>query len=741
MGGDVTIQQTPLGSEPQRPVPRVTLALQDRVVVDAALNAIEKMGALLDVPVSRAAARRALEIEGTETDESISLQWASLVARAAEAVGLKVRVCSHSILEVLGGGAVHQLPLVGLSLGRADLAPVVVREVAARHAAVETPERLTWMPARDLAELLGAQDASARLPFLMAEPAIPLETVRASEERSASPFRRLVRLVRLERDEVWTAVIYAICVGVVSLAAPIGVQALVSSVAFGGLLQPVLVLTLLVFVGLATAAVLRALQAIVVERIQQRVFARVTVDLAHRLPRVSMTELDQRHGPELVNRFFEVLGVQKGLAMLLVDGLGVALSTAVGMLLLAFYHPVLLAFDVVLIAVLTVLIFGMGRTAVATAIKESKQKYEVAAWLEEMVRHPATFKTAGGPAFAASRAEDLVRGYLTARAKHFKIVFRQTAGALALQAVASAGLLAVGGWLVIGGKLTLGQLVAAELVVALVVAGFAKLGKYLETYYDLLAAVDKLGNLVDLQLEPTKAGTLPRIDGGAHLRLTRVGFGYGPDATLLSDVSVEIRSGRRVGIVGVNGAGKSTLVDLVYGLRTPARGCIAIDGVDTRELHVESLREHVALVRGSEIFEGTIFDNIRVGRPDVSLEQVRRALAAVGLLDDIDALRDGVMTRLSTGAPELSFGQARRIAIARAIAGRPRLLVLDESLDGLDEDARNRVWSTLFDRSAPWTLVVTTHDRLALRSCDEVFVLDGGSLRPLQAEDLPPRRA
>ena len=549
------------------------------------------------------------------------------------------------------------------------------------------------------------------------------------------PFRRFTSLLRLEKHDVWIAVIYSIAVGIVSLAAPIGVQALVSSVAFGGLLQPVVVLTFLVFLALALAGVLRALQAVVVERIQQRVFARVAIDLARRLPRVRAEAFDRDHGPELVNRFFDVMNVQKGTAMLLLDGIGVLLTTVTGTVVLAFYHPILLAFDVLLIALIGILLFGLGRGAITTSIEESKAKYGVAAWLEEMARHPGTFKAGGGPAYASARAEDLLRAYLDARNAHFSVLFRQIAFALALQVVASSALLGVGGWLVIEGKLTLGQLVAAELIVSLVVAGLTKIGKQLEIYYDLLTGMDKLGHLVDLPLEASRGATLPERRGGAELNLRGVAYAYPDGAAVLDEVSLVIERGRRVAIIGANGTGKSTLVDLLFGIRTPTQGRITLDGMDMRDIHLDSLREHVALVRGVEIFEGSIEENIRMGRPGVTAEDARRALTAVGLLDTLATLPEGLETCLATGGPELSLGQARRLMIARAIAGRPRLLILDESLDGFDTEAQRAIQGALFDERAAWTLMVTSHDRETLRSADQIVVLEGGKLRPLRAED------
>lgn len=204
----------------------------------------------------------------------------------------------------------------------------------------------------------------------------------------------------------------------------------------------------------------------------------------------------------------------------------------------------------------------------------------------------------------------------------------------------------------------------------------------------------------------------------------------------MQSVTVEVAPGKRLAVIGRNGSGKSSLIDLLYGFRKPTSGVITVDGIDMRDLHVDSLREHIALVRGTEIFEGTVLENVRVGRPDVSLRDVQDALEAVGLEEEIHALPEGLETRLGTGAPELSYGQARRIAMARAIAGRPRLILLDESLDGLDEVAESKVRRTLFDRSAPWTVIMTTHDRHTLQSADDIYVLDQTKLRAMRSDDL-----
>ncbi|MBK9260430.1 MAG: ABC transporter ATP-binding protein [Polyangiaceae bacterium] len=550
-----------------------------------------------------------------------------------------------------------------------------------------------------------------------------------------TPFARLIALLRLERDDIGVACVYAIGVGIASLAAPIGVQALVNTVAFGGLLQPLVIVTLLVLVGLAFAAVLRALWAWVVERIQQRIFTRVVVDLAYRLPRVRMDSL-RAHGPQLVNRFFDTLTVQKGAATLLVDGVSIVLQTAVGLFVLAVYHPILAVFDIALILSVGFVLFGLGRGAVDTSLKESKMKYSVASWLEQMAGHAVTFRSSGGGAFARARADDLLREWLTARRKHWKVLFRQILGSLAVQALAGTALLGVGGWLVIAGKLTLGQLVAAELIVTTVVAGITKLGKHLESFYDLLAGVDKLGLLVDLPLEPPGGAPLRRKTKGTHVRFVDVAFSHPKGQPILEGIQLTVDPGARVGIVGPSGSGKSTLVDLLYGLRAPTHGRIDVDGVDMRDIDMASLREQTALIRGVEIFEGTVADNVRLGRVDVHTSEVRTALMAVGLYDEITMLEGGLDEFLSTGGQTLSQGQALRLCVARAIANKPRLIVLEAALTDFDPATRKAVCGALFEPSAPWTLIVTTHDREVLRHCDEIHVIDQGKLRPLRAADL-----
>lgn len=553
---------------------------------------------------------------------------------------------------------------------------------------------------------------------------------RPNDSGSASAaFSRLVHLFKIEKDGLHVVLVYALGIGIASLAAPLGVQMLVSAIAFGGLVQPIVVLSLLVLVALAFGSVLRAAQSWAVERIQQRLFVRVATDLAHRLPSVLTRSFDSKHGPALVNHFLEVVTLQKGASMLLLDGLFVALQVVLGGILLALYHPVLLAFaGVVLIAIVVILVV-LGGKGSETSIKESKAKYALVAWFEEIARQSTLFRDHAGHRFAATRSNELIRAYVDKRKAHYRIVFRQTVAFLTLQAVATAALLAIGGILVLNGQLTLGQLVAAELILTSVVAGFAKFGKYIEVYYDLIAAMDKLGQLVELPLERESGQRFGRDRDPLSLRIACTVDT--PEMDGGGAVQLDVAKGARVALVGPNGSGKSIYLDLAYGLREPASGRVEIDGYPMRELSLRDVREQVALVRGIEIFDGTIMENLCMGRDGTSLEEVRDALAEVGMWDEIATLPDGLETRLMTDGRNLSVGQAQRIAIARAILGRPRCLLLDQALDDLDPESRAIVTARLLRPDAPWTAIVATHDPHVVAACSERFVVERGRVRAL----------
>ena len=533
------------------------------------------------------------------------------------------------------------------------------------------------------------------------------------------PWKRLTDALRFERSDIWTVVAFAAAVGVLSIVTPAAIEALVNTVAFGVQLWPVVVLAGVMFGFLLLSATLRAMQLYVVECLQRRFFVRTADAFADHFARAEIETFDGRNPTDIVNRFFEVAAVQKAFATLLVDGIGVVMITLVGLMVLAFYHPYLLTFAAVMAGLVFVLLFVLGIGGVKTSIAESYAKFDVAAWLEELAKCPHTFRFGRGGDLAHQRADDLADAYVTARRQHFRVVWRQTLFAFLLEAVAMTVLLGLGGWLVINRQLTLGQLVAGELIVALVLAAISKSGKYIETFYDLQASLDKLGVIEQLTIEPDSGEVLPaderpmRVVVEVHPRPT------GSHASMHSPLRrLEIAPGERVAVYGPSGSGKTRLMETLALLRVPAQGLLEFDGLDARSLNRPQTRLQLAYVGQAETFADTVAENIRVGRADLSAADVRRALEMVGLADTVARLPQGVGTPLASDGLPLSANDVSRLSIARAIAGKPRLLLINGMLDRLDLRSCPALIESLFDRAAPWTLVIVTARDDIKNRCD-----------------------
>jgi len=539
------------------------------------------------------------------------------------------------------------------------------------------------------------------------------------------PLERLQQLIHIEREDIGTLIAYGIGIGVMSLGMPVAVQALVNTIAFGALLQPLVVLTLILLVLLSFSNGLVALQFYVVEMLQRRLFVRFFGEAANRLQRATLASRDQQYLPELANRFFDVVTLQKSAATLLLETLSYVLQTLIGMILLAFYHPMLLAFDLFLIASLYVILFVMGKGAIPTVIEQSRNKYVAAAWLENIAANPLLGKNNMSAAFISTQTERIAKDYLHACVMHFRILSRQNLGALVLHTLANTALLGMGGWMVIERQLSLGQLIAAELVVNAMVYGLTRLGKTLDNFYELLASIDKIGYLIDLPQESTQGGETKPGHRPFKVEIQQLTMPEGFQLDVLKNLNLQLTAGDSLAISA--GAERGTLLEALYGLRIPSGGRIFLDDQDLRDLSLGSLREQISLVRHAEVMDASIADNVAAGR-NIELGEIRAALDKVGLLDDITTLADGINTRLYAHGVPLSPEQCLRLTLARAIAARPRLLLIDRSLDSMDQRWLPRVLNVLFAADNSWTLIIVSHEPRVISRCNRQARIRQGRL-------------
>jgi ABC-type bacteriocin/lantibiotic exporter with double-glycine peptidase domain len=698
----------------------------------------------LQVNVATAEVKHAATLSGNEGGEPMER-----LIRAAQMVGMRIQPFRLSLADAIWMAREEQ-PLV---VWQADPGRwLLLRRHSffrVRISSPGQPQESETISRRELASRLGLSQVKDVVDLGVASPERPADAVRGRDDQTAnallpayhvqmdesgahsahvSPVRRFIGLLKPEMKDVWTIVLFSVITGLMYLALPLAVNALVSNLAFGTqsgpFQQALIVIALALFAFLLLSAIIRGLQYYIAEVIQRRLFVRVAADMAYRLPRVRADSLDGVHAPEMVNRFLDVVTVQKSTALLLLDGINLVLGGLIGLVVLGFYHPFLLAFTLLLIVALTIIIFGLGRGAIRTSVQESICKYDVVNWLEELARYPRLFKGPGGYELATERADQLTRAFLNARSSHFRVLFRQISGLLLLEVVASSALLMVGGWLVLRMQLTIGQLVASELIVSAIVASLSKLAKKFEAWYDALAAVDKLGHLIDLDIEP-ESGDMPRLCGeGASVNVAKAAYAYPNGPEVFSNVSFEVPGGGRAALMGSQGSGCSTMLDVLLGLRYPTSGHISIAGFDLRSWYLEELRSSVMLIRSQDIVNGTIAENIRLGRSGVGLDDVQSALREVGLLEDVMAQPQGMHTPLVTGGLPLSSRQRTRLLLARALVLKPRLLLLDDVFDGMDRSSMDELTAVILDPARPWTVIIATRDPLVAAKCAQQINLD-----------------
>ncbi|MCU0649297.1 MAG: ABC transporter ATP-binding protein/permease [Gemmatimonadaceae bacterium] len=553
----------------------------------------------------------------------------------------------------------------------------------------------------------------------------------ADDHEHLTPVERTLRMFAREKKEILLVFFYATFAGALSLVLPLAVGGIVTLVQGRLFLQPVIVLISVVILGTIVAGVIQIGLLRVVERIQQRVFARMALEFAFRIPRLQYRTSLESNLPEQMNRLFEAVAIQKGVQKLLLDVPTAALTILFGLILLTLYSPWFSVFAVVVCVALWLIIRWTGPKGLETSIVESKYKYKAVHWLEEVARAFHAFKFAGDSSLPVERMDDVVTGYLKYRRKHFAVLVQQTIALIGFKTFITAAVLIVGATLVQTNRLLLGQFVAAEVVIVTVLTGVEKLITSLSTVYDILTSVDKAGHVVDLPLE-TRGGLAPVSDPrrGVAIEARDLAYRYpGAQHPSVRGVSIDIAPGERVAIVGFDGSGRSTFLRLLGGLMDDYDGVIRYDGLTLRDMDRPAMRARVGqMLSWSDLFDGTIEENISVGRVHITSADVRRALEAVGVDDEVQHLPQGVQTEITNGGRNLPAHLANKLLVAQCIVGEPRLVVLDDFFQNLDISSRAMILKLLTDRTRPWTVVAVSHDPQLLRAFDRVIVVQDGKI-------------
>jgi len=561
---------------------------------------------------------------------------------------------------------------------------------------------------------------------------VSLPDQQTDKHNPLTPLRRLIRLLGHEKRDISFIYVYAMIVGVISLSLPVGIQSIINLISGGMFTNSIVVLISLVIVGVLVSGGLQIMQLTMVEILQRRIFAKASFELAYRIPRLKIESLASYYPPELMNRFFEVVNIQKGLPKLLIDISAAALQIVFGLLLLSFYHPFFVVFSFLLVGILYFIFRFTGNKGLETSLKESKYKYKTAEWFEELARTLSTFKLAGNTNLPLEKTEGFVNNYLTYRKKHFGILVSQYGNILIFKTLLTGGILILGTMLVVDRQITLGQFVASELVIIIVVSALEKIVLNIDVVYDLLTAVEKLGQLTDFPLEKHE-GFATRIPGDKQslaIEFKDIHFSYpNLEREALNGLSLSIPAGSRFCISGFSESGKETLARLLGGIYVDFKGIFTVNGVSFRDLDLNFYRDLVSKnFERSEIIDGTILENISLGKPGIKYEDVANVLELLGMMDDINRLPQGVLTKLVGTGNKLSGSILEKIILARCLVCNPGLLIISYPVLMLEKSERNSVYKVLMDRKRKMTVGFISNDEDLMQACDLVFVLEKGRL-------------
>lgn len=523
---------------------------------------------------------------------------------------------------------------------------------------------------------------------------------------------------------------YAIFAGLVNLSLPLGIQAIINLIQGAQVSTSWIVLVTLVTMGVGFVGILQLMQIRIIENLQQKIFTRSSFEFAYRFPKIKMQALDKYYPPELANRFFDTLTVQKSLSKILIDFPAALLQIIFGLILLSFYHPFFIIYGLLLLILIYVVFKFTAQRGFETSLDESKYKYKVAHWIQEIARSVVSFKLSGNTSHAMDKNDRLVNSYLDAREGHFKILIVQFAQMIGFKLLVTGGLLVIGGLLVLNQQMNIGQFVAAEIIILLVIGSVEKLILGLETFYDLLTSLEKLGQVVDKPLEPTEGEKPFNENSQLTVRLQKVSLRSSDSSrNILDTVSLTLEPKSRMLITGPGGAGKTSLLRLIAGILEPDSGQVFVNNIDLRGINLNHYRGYIGQALPEESpFEGSIWDNLTFGDPSIKMEQVYWALEKTGLTEFVQDQPKGLQTIIYPEGRQIPYTVARRIVLARSIIHKPKLLILKDPLDQLGKSEARRIMNFLIDAKNEWTLIVVSSNPDWTDCCSKVVQMENGKI-------------
>jgi ABC-type bacteriocin/lantibiotic exporter with double-glycine peptidase domain len=446
----------------------------------------------------------------------------------------------------------------------------------------------------------------------------------------------------------------------------------------------------------------------IIESIQQKIFAHYAYDFAQKLPSLDLKQMDKYHIPEKVNRFFDTLNIQKGFAKLLLDIPVATVQIVFGIILLSLYHPLFIILGLILLLLLGLILFYTSKKGIETSIEESTYKYEVAGFFGEIARTIKTFKFSQGSDLNLIRTDENVMGYLAARTTHFHVLLFQYKSLIFFKIALTTLMLTLGSYLLINQQLNVGEFVAAEIVIMLVIGAVEKLITSLDSAYDVFTGLEKLASVTDSPLETSGELTVDTQEG-LEIEMKNFSFEFEPGKPVLHSINLHINPGEKIQIAGPAGAGKSILMRVLTGNYIDFKGTLLINKVPIKNYSLASLRKHTGiLLQNQEIFKGTVWENISLGNKDISPSMILATANELGFADFLNHFTKGFDTDIEPLGKKTPQSIVKKILLLRALCGDKRLVLLENPWSGLEPELAKRIQAYLVQLKA--TVLVSTNE-------------------------------
>ncbi|WP_202912396.1 ATP-binding cassette domain-containing protein [Sphingobacterium olei] len=546
----------------------------------------------------------------------------------------------------------------------------------------------------------------------------------AQEQDYAMSRRMWFKQITKEKKDVAAIYIYAILSGLVQLSIPLGIQAIVSFVMGATMVTSLYLLISFVVLGTFLTGLFRVKVMQIIEKIQQKIFVEYSLAFARKLPKIDLPAAKKYYLPELVNRFFDILNLEKGISKILLEIPTALIQIFFGILLLSFYHPWFLVFGAVVVIIVVAIFYFTMDSGIRSSVEESNRKYEVASWIEDIAGDIKTFKITSKTDIHLAGTDKRVVQYLDNRTTHFKVLLFQYKAIIGFNVIITLVMLAIGTYLMVNQKLNIGAFVATEIVVLTIMAAVGKLIRSLEHYYNMIASIVKLNKVTGLLEEDNGEIALENHTGGMEVMFKDVSLTFGDRAPIFKQLDFQVEANTLTAVSGKLGAGKTLLLNMLAGFYPPTTGSILIDKIPMKNIDKIAMRNRIGLYMDDmTIIKGTLHENIVLGRADISTEDILALAEEIGIDQLSDQFSNGFFTLLSETDTEISFSSRKIILLLRALLGNNRLLLLEDPFDGMDEVFRSKLMQYLNKIKQYTTIIVVSQEKEVIELADKHLYL------------------